>query len=202
MAAVFGRLIVNKVNLCRLSATGSFSSHSRILSRYFSSTPRFSLKKVVENTEGDVTTIEGKYIKSAREEFMVKSPEEKEIQPAEESAASHQKPCPLCALDLEVKYTDVLIISQFLRPDGCPLPRRVTGLCNKQQRRLMKLTRQAQQAGLMPELRPDLPGGKQRQHIKSQYKFKKYNVYFMTREEKKMFRQKQWENSVNIRMNI
>ncbi len=44
-------------------------------------------------------------------------------------------------------FQDVLIISQFLRPDGCVLPRRVTGLCAQAQTRLQKLTHQAQRAG-------------------------------------------------------
>ncbi|ELT88697.1 hypothetical protein CAPTEDRAFT_28376, partial [Capitella teleta] len=73
---------------------------------------------------------------------------------------------------------DVLILSQFLRSDGCLLPRRVTGLCEKAQRRLKTLVHQSQRAGLMPELKPPHPKGKERKMENSQYKWKKYNVYY------------------------
>lgn len=43
---------------------------------------------------------------------------------------------------------DVLILSQFLRADGCLLPRRVTGVCWGQQQRLKMLVNKAQRAGL------------------------------------------------------
>jgi len=42
---------------------------------------------------------------------------------------------------------DVLILSQFLRADGCVLPRTVTGLCYKAQCRLQRLVHQSQRAG-------------------------------------------------------
>ncbi|KAK7078062.1 Mitochondrial ribosomal protein S18A, partial [Halocaridina rubra] len=54
--------------------------------------------------------------------------------------------CPLCTLNLDIKHTDVLILSQFLRKDGCLLPRRITGLCNKQQLRLKYLVAMSQKA--------------------------------------------------------
>lgn len=44
---------------------------------------------------------------------------------------------------------DVLIVSQFVRPDGCLLPRRVTGLCNRAQKRMKILVHKAQVAGLL-----------------------------------------------------
>lgn len=44
-------------------------------------------------------------------------------------------------------FQDVLILSQFLRPDGCLLPRSVTGVCQSKQRKLAMLVRKAQQAG-------------------------------------------------------
>jgi small subunit ribosomal protein S18 len=63
----------------------------------------------------------------------------------------HQKEgkhfCPECTLGLEIKHTDVLILSQFLRPDGCMLPRRVTGLCKRQQKRISTMVAMAQKAG-------------------------------------------------------
>jgi len=72
-----------------------------------------------------------------------------------------------------------LILSQFLRADGCVLPRTVSGLCHKAQLRLQRLVHQAQRAGLMPELRPDQHTGLPRgDRLKSNYKWKKYNAYF------------------------
>lgn len=81
--------------------------------------------------------------------------------------------CSLCATGLDVKHTvsslygeivcvllsvlilsysyvsqDVLILSQFLRTDGCMLPRRITGLCDVQQKRITVLVAMAQKAGL------------------------------------------------------
>lgn len=59
--------------------------------------------------------------------------------------SKHQ--CPLCALGLDVKHTDVLILSQFMRSDGCMLPKRITGLCSKQQKKMSSLVTMAQKAG-------------------------------------------------------
>lgn len=57
------------------------------------------------------------------------------------------KPCAICASGLDVKHTDVLILSQFVRSDGCMLPRRITGLCKKQQKRISSMVSMAQKAG-------------------------------------------------------
>lgn len=58
-----------------------------------------------------------------------------------------KKFCPKCTLGLDIKHTDVLILSQYLRSDGCMLPRRVTGLCAVQQRYIGSLVAMAQKAG-------------------------------------------------------
>lgn len=55
--------------------------------------------------------------------------------------------CPECTLGLEIKHTDVLILSQYVRPDGCMLPRRVTGLCKRQQKRIGTMVTMAHKAG-------------------------------------------------------
>lgn len=55
--------------------------------------------------------------------------------------------CPKCTLGLDLKHTDVLILSQYLRSDGCMLPKRITGLCKKQQRYIGTLVVMAQKAG-------------------------------------------------------
>ncbi|ENN70789.1 hypothetical protein D910_03651 [Dendroctonus ponderosae] len=56
--------------------------------------------------------------------------------------------CPICASGLDVKHTDVLILSQFVRSDGCMLPKRITGLCKSQQKRMGSLVTMAQKAGM------------------------------------------------------
>lgn len=55
----------------------------------------------------------------------------------------------MCALQLDVKHTDVLILSQFVRSDGCMLPRRITGLCARQQKKIGKMVSMAQKAGMI-----------------------------------------------------
>lgn len=55
--------------------------------------------------------------------------------------------------ELKVHYSiilllqDVLILSQFVRPDGCMMPRRITGLSRPQQKIMSKLVSMAHKAG-------------------------------------------------------
>jgi ribosomal protein S18 len=49
-----------------------------------------------------------------------------------------------------LNYTDVLVLSQFLRPDGSVLPRSVTKLTWRQHNRIEKFIWQARKAGLLP----------------------------------------------------
>lgn len=62
-------------------------------------------------------------------------------------AKKSAKFCPKCTLGLDIKHTDVLILSQFLRSDGTMLPRRVTGLCNTQQKNIGTMVLMARKAG-------------------------------------------------------
>ncbi|VDD76238.1 unnamed protein product [Mesocestoides corti] len=57
---------------------------------------------------------------------------------------------PLIRLGLKLRHTDVLILSQFLRPDGTILPREISGLTMSSQRHLEMLIERAQNAGLLP----------------------------------------------------
>lgn len=82
--------------------------------------------------------------------------------------------CPRCTLGLDVKHTDVLILSQYVRSDGCMLPRRTTGLCKKQQTRMSCLVSMAQKAGLMPNLNPSYS----KKDPLKRAGFKKFNKYF------------------------
>lgn len=88
---------------------------------------------VNEVKQGDETIISAEYVDSARKPYVI----EKE----------HAGACPLCSSGLDLKHTDVLILNQFLRNDGCMLPKRVTGLCRVQQRKVSTLVAMAQKAG-------------------------------------------------------
>ncbi|GLH13796.1 Uncharacterized protein GBIM_18292 [Gryllus bimaculatus] len=120
------------------------------------------LKEIKETKEGKILVVEGVNVSSPREPYLIKVPQ------------GDDKPCPVCSLGLEVKHTDVLILSQFVRPDGCMLPQRITGLCIAQQRRIGTLVTMAQKAGLMPNLAPDFS----KKDPKKRYKWKKCNTYF------------------------
>ncbi|KAL9872862.1 small ribosomal subunit protein bS18-like [Glossina fuscipes fuscipes] len=82
--------------------------------------------------------------------------------------------CPECTLGLDLKHTDLLILSQYVRSDGCMLPKRITGLCYRQQKRIGSLVTMAQKAGLMPNLAP--AGSKK--DPKSRFGWKNFNKYF------------------------
>lgn len=89
-------------------------------------------------------------------------------------AAGNKHFCPECTLGLEIKHTDVLILSQYVRTDGCMLPRRITGLCRRQQKKMGMLVTMAQKAGLMPNLAPHWS----KKDPKKRYGWKKFNKYF------------------------
>ncbi|XP_069930180.1 large ribosomal subunit protein mL66 isoform X2 [Oryctolagus cuniculus] len=54
---------------------------------------------------------------------------------------------------------DVLLLSQFIRPHGGMLPRKVTGLCQEEHRKVEECVKMAHRAGLFPNHRPQLPEG-------------------------------------------
>ncbi|XP_011863420.1 PREDICTED: 28S ribosomal protein S18a, mitochondrial [Vollenhovia emeryi] len=108
-----------------------FSEPSRSVS--LSATAR--LREIIKKKEDNVLTIEAVRVPQKKENLLVKL---------------DSNACPLCATELDVKHTDVLILSQFLRSNGTMLPRRITGLCNVQQKRVSVLVQMAQRAGLMP----------------------------------------------------
>lgn len=88
--------------------------------------------------------VEGVIVPSPRTELLIRAENVKE------SPNICPNTCYMCALDLDVKHTDVLILSQFVRSDGCMLPRRITNLCPRQQKKIGKLVTMAQKAGLCP----------------------------------------------------
>lgn len=92
-------------------------------------------------TNNDVLEISAAIKPSPRAGVLVKLPR------MEGGKCASAKICPKCMLGLDVKHTDVLILSQFLRSDGTMMPRRITGLCNVQQRNLGTMVLMARRAG-------------------------------------------------------
>ncbi|EDW34507.1 GL21542 [Drosophila persimilis] len=120
------------------------------------------IKEIQEKQENNVRTYEGVNIESERSEKLLKS-------------ACQTTFCPECTLGLDIKHTDVLILSQYVRSDGCMLPRRITGLCYRQQKKMGTLVTMAQKAGLMPNLGPSWS----KKDPKQRYGWKKFNKYFL-----------------------
>lgn len=65
-------------------------------------------------------------------------------------------------------------MSQFLRSNGTIMPRRITGLCKIQQKRINSLVAMAQKAGLMPNIAP----ASSKRDPKQRYGLKSFNVYY------------------------
>ncbi|NXG68964.1 RT18A protein, partial [Baryphthengus martii] len=80
--------------------------------------------------------------------------------------------CPICRWNLKHKYdyVDVLLLSQFIRSDGGMLPRRITGLCLEEHKKIAVCVQMAHRAGLLPNHRPPLPEG----HISKKPKLNRY----------------------------
>lgn len=116
---------------------------------------------VQQKVERDTLIIEAVTKPSPRESNLLK-------------AACTEKFCPECTLGLDIKHTDVLILSQYVRSDGCMLPKRITGLCHRQQKKIGTLVTMAQKAGLMPNLTP----ANSKKDPKQRYGWKKFNKYF------------------------
>ncbi|XP_050438629.1 39S ribosomal protein S18a, mitochondrial [Adelges cooleyi] len=122
-------------------------------------TAALQLKEVKATKQENTLIIEGVQVTSPRTDYLIKMPSEC---------------CPLCRLNLDVKHTDVLILSQFVRPDGCMMPRRVTGLCKTQQKRVGKLVSMAHKAGLMCNITLE----NKIKNPSNRKDWKKYNTYF------------------------
>ncbi|XP_053609285.1 large ribosomal subunit protein mL66 [Plodia interpunctella] len=131
-----------------------------------------NLKEIREKNEGGTLVVEGVNVTSPRSELLIRA--EKLSPPPEPLQKSEIAPCYMCALGLDVKHTDVLILSQFVRSDGCMLPRRITGLCRRQQKKIGKMVTMAQKAGLMINLTPAYCN----KDPKKRRDYKKFNTYF------------------------
>uniref|UniRef100_A0A9J2QB70 28S ribosomal protein S18a, mitochondrial n=1 Tax=Ascaris lumbricoides TaxID=6252 RepID=A0A9J2QB70_ASCLU len=106
--------------------------------RRLSTTMPCSVKKIVSETEGNTTTVQLVDIPDTDKRKVLKKSDDT---------------CSLCTcnIPIKVKYSDVLILEQFMREDGTVLPRQLTGLCKKQQLRVERCVMQAHWAGLFPD---------------------------------------------------
>ncbi|XP_037305897.2 39S ribosomal protein S18a, mitochondrial [Pungitius pungitius] len=103
------------------------------------------IRQVVEKQEGKTTTIEGQIADV----------------PAAPEAPNPAAKCPIYRWNLQHKYnyTDVLLLSQFIRSDGGMLSKKITGLCPEEHRKIAVCVQMAQRAGLLPDHKPKLPEG-------------------------------------------
>jgi len=125
---------------------------SAVSSRTFSLSAANRLKEIIKTEKDGIITIEGVYVKSPREDYLIEPA--KPIPPEEKNPP--KSACTLCRLGPladQIKHTDVLILSQFMKPNGGLLPRRISGLCGPQQRRMRWLVDMAKNAGLVFEYR-------------------------------------------------
>ncbi|XP_004624168.1 39S ribosomal protein S18a, mitochondrial isoform X1 [Octodon degus] len=129
-------------------------------------------REVVETQEGKTTIIEGRIVATPKESPNPPNPTGQ---------------CPICRWNLKHKYNyeDVLLLSQFLRPHGGMLPRRVTGLCTEEHRKVEECVKMAHRAGLLPTHRPRLPEGFV---PKSKPKLNRYLTRWSTRSVKPIYK--------------
>ncbi|XP_057679080.1 39S ribosomal protein S18a, mitochondrial [Corythoichthys intestinalis] len=129
------------------SVSGHLSAWQRIKAPQLSHSvnQKRGIRQVVETQEDKTVTIEGKIL---------------DIAPAPQPPNPSAK-CPIYRWNLQNKYnyTDVLLLSQFIRSDGGMLPKRITGLCPEEHRKVAVCVKMAHRAGLLPDHKPKLPEG-------------------------------------------
>lgn len=157
-AAMFGRIISFSASNLKALLPASISRCTRQLHI----TAPVAVKQIIETRKDKQLIIEGVYMNSPREETLLRHNEDSDA-------------CAVCRLNVEIKHTDVLILSQFIRKDGCMLPRRITGLCRLQQRRIGNMVAMANKAGLMTSL---LPRARERDPYKRRKEHLKFKVYY------------------------
>ncbi|CAL8313669.1 unnamed protein product [Lota lota] len=110
---------------------------------FFGNTQCRGIRQVVEKQEGKTITIEGHTVDV----------------PAAPEPPNPAAKCPIYRWNLQNKYnyTDVLLLSQFIRSDGGMLPKRITGLCPEEHRKVEICVKMAHRAGLLPDHKPKLP---------------------------------------------
>ncbi|CAL7949798.1 unnamed protein product [Xylocopa violacea] len=149
MAALFRTVQTVKQNVLSVGQNRNIS---------FSAVTR--LKEIIEKKEGNTLYIEGIIKPDTRNEERFLKPK--------------NGACSICSSGLDIKHTDVLILNQFVTSTGNILPRRITGLCKIQQKRISSLILMAQAAGLMQK--KYLKDGVL--HTLRPIKWKKFNTYY------------------------
>ncbi|XP_057350379.1 39S ribosomal protein S18a, mitochondrial isoform X3 [Manis pentadactyla] len=98
--------------------------------------PARGFREVVEIQEGKTTVIEG---------HITETPQESPNPP------NPSGQCPICRWNLKhvYGYEDVLLLTQFIRPHGGMLPRRITGLCQEEHRKIEECVKMAHRAGFL-----------------------------------------------------
>lgn len=144
-------------------------SIAKLILAFFTNYILHLLVEVNQDEAKQAITIKGTYIKSPNEPLLVKE--------YTECQKNGQRFCPECTLGLDIKHTDVLILSQYVRADGLMLPRRTTGLCKRQQKRIGTMVTMAQKAGLMINLTPS----NCKKDPKKRFGLKKFNRYYFER---------------------
>ncbi|XP_018801749.1 PREDICTED: 28S ribosomal protein S18a, mitochondrial [Bactrocera latifrons] len=132
------------------------------INRNITTTSTVLVKEIHEKVEKNALILEAAQVPSPRADRML-------------NEACGTRFCPECTLGLDIKHTDVLILSQYVRSDGCMLPRRITGLCHRQQKRIGTLVTMAQKAGLMPNLAPAWS----KKDPKKRFGWRKFNKYYL-----------------------
>ncbi|KAJ3606893.1 hypothetical protein NHX12_026411 [Muraenolepis orangiensis] len=141
------RSIWTSFSQTRPVVTGGHLSHLRTCVpppvSLFGNTQCRGVRQVVEKQEGNTVTIEGHTVD------LPSAPE-----PPNPTAR-----CPIYRWNLQNKYgyTDVLLLSQFIRSDGGMLPKRITGLCPDEHRKVEICVKMAHRAGLFPDHKPEPP---------------------------------------------
>lgn len=157
----------NLFTLCNSIISSDFLYKTLKFSRPFSASAACYLKEVHVKTENNVTVVEGVLVESDRKGKVLNVDSDRDL-------------CPLCPqkIKVPVKYTDVLIISQFIQEDGEVLPPHVTGLCYKAHQRLQRVVRQAQYAGLIPEPETEEPVEQPKHLYDTGYKWRQFNIFY------------------------
>jgi small subunit ribosomal protein S18 len=177
-------------------------SYGNQLARAISISPTLNLKQIeiTEDKSKKRLTIEGKYLdgekiagsKVLKLDDLSSSKEQEAVANEAAAQAKSVRGCAFCQLEKKgifVQYSDVLVLRQFLAEDGRPLSQSITGLCHRQYRKLLAITKQARYAGLILNLQPKMLDGtmpstdprKRDKHLKWNSYFEKYEKLIRTR---------------------
>jgi ribosomal protein S18 len=112
----------------------------RLSHRPISTTSVNFIKQIQEKRDGNTTYVSGVSVESERKKQLAVPP-----------ADARSDACPLCKLGLRrLSYSDVLILNQFIAPDGNLMTLRDSKLCSRQYSLVKKLVEMAQKCKLLP----------------------------------------------------